>query len=76
MERLLMQKTRGGVLEATVKAQLHLDLVANPNFSCDNILNLPDKEYKSQNVKAFWNWHSYLRNLKTKDPQHYWLLYS
>jgi hypothetical protein len=32
MERLPMQKTRGGVLEATVKAQLHLDLFADQLF--------------------------------------------
>jgi hypothetical protein len=71
-----LPNTRGGVLEETVKAQLHLDFVANPQLSCEQIINLPDREYKSQNAKAVRNRYLYLRNLKTNHPQHYWSLYS
>jgi len=71
-----LPKTRGSALEETVKAQLHLDSVANPKLSCEDILNLPDRDYKSQNTKAIWNRYIYLQNLKIKDPQHYWGLYT
>jgi len=71
-----LPKTRGSALEETVKAQLHLDSVANPKLSCEDILNLPDRDYKSQNTKAIRNRYIYLQNLKIKDPQHYWGLYT
>jgi hypothetical protein len=71
-----LPKTRGSKLEETVKAQLHLDSVANPKFACEDILNLPDRDYKDQNTKAIRNRFIYLQNLKVKDPQHYWVLYA
>jgi hypothetical protein len=71
-----LPKTRGSKLEETIKAQLHLDLEANPQFTIQELFYLPDREYKSQDNKAVRNRHIYLKNLKTKDPQHYWLLYS
>jgi hypothetical protein len=71
-----LPKTRGSKLEETVKAQLHLDSVANPNLSCEDIINLPDRDYKNQNIKAIRNRFLYLQNLKAKDPQHYWGLYA
>jgi hypothetical protein len=71
-----LPKTRGGVLEETIKAQIHLDFVANPNLTCEDIINLPNRDYRSQNAKAVRNRHTYLKNLKTKDQQHFWLLYS
>jgi hypothetical protein len=71
-----MLGTRGGVLGDLIKAQLHLDIVANPKLSCDQIINLPDREYQAQASKAIRNRHLYLRNTKVKNPQHYWKLYS
>ena len=76
MSEVLLTKTRGGALQETVKAQLLLDFEANPHFSINDILNLPNREYKSSNNKAVWNRFSYLWNLKTSDPQHYWSLYA
>jgi hypothetical protein len=73
---MLLPKTRRGKFEETVKAQLHLHFAANHKLSCEDILNLPDREYKSKNIKTIRNRHSYLQNLKTKDPQHYWILLS
>jgi hypothetical protein len=71
-----LPKTRGGVLKEVLKAQLLLDIVANPNLSCDEIIKLPDREYKYNNIVAIRNRFHFLGRLKVKSPQQFWTLFS
>jgi hypothetical protein len=71
-----LPKTRGGVLKEVLKAQLLLDIVANPNLSCDEIVKLPDREYKYNNIVAIRNRFHFLGTLKVKNPQQFWTLFS
>jgi hypothetical protein len=68
--------TTRGTLAEVVKAQLLLDIVTNPLFTCDQIINLPDRDYKSQSITAIRNRINYLVRLKKNDPSNFWLLYS
>jgi hypothetical protein len=56
--------------------QLLLDIVTNPRLTCDAIVNLPDREYKSQSISALRNRINYLVRLKKNDPSNFWALYS
>jgi hypothetical protein len=63
-------------LKKVLKAQLLLDIVANPNLSCDEIVKLPDREYKYNNIVAIQNRFHFLGRLKAKNPQQFWTLFS
>jgi hypothetical protein len=69
-------KTRGGVLPELVKATLLLDIVTNPDFSCDKICNLSDREYNNYEISSIRNRFHYLTRKKTRDPKEFWRLYS
>jgi hypothetical protein len=73
------QSTRqgGGALPDLVKARLLIDIVANPLYSCEDILGkLPDRQYKDYSLQSIRNRFHYLVRLKKKDPANFWLLFS
>jgi hypothetical protein len=76
MSETALTKNGRGVLQETIKAQLLLDFEANPKLAFQEIVNLPDREYNSLNIKAVKNRLNYLRSLKTKEPPHYWTLFA
>jgi hypothetical protein len=72
----MSKKTKASNLNETLKAQLHLDIVANPTYSCDDIINqIPNRDYKAH-TRAVQNRYAYLQKKKVNDPQNYWSLYA
>ena len=80
MSKSRHNKTKGGGssrLSDLVKATLLLDIVANPNYSCDDILSqLPDREYGEYNLRAIQNRFRYLKEKHKKNPSEFWSLYA
>jgi hypothetical protein len=71
-----MKMPRPG-LSAELKAQLLIDIVANPNLTCDEIIKIPDREYSTlDSLQSIRNRFHHLGKIKKERPNYFWTLYS